>query len=132
MAAGRIDNAHMRFSSNHIYLALHSNVMIRDGWYFYTSHKMMLDSCRPTQIITAMQNTNTGSLPVIIQWIQMLQGYPDKKQRFRIVIDYHNSFFSATTTLLSQALHVICEYLLNKRDCMFSESWFPTYASNKI
>ena len=113
-------------------LALHCDAIIRERQYFYTSYLIALDSCRPTQTTTPMENITTGSPLVVTQWIQMLQDHPDKtyvqwvvkgiQQGFRIGFDRHYSCYPATANLSSQVPHIISEHLskevrLNKMWC---------------
>ena len=66
---------------------LHSNAMIQDGQYFFTSHLMALDTYRPTQggAATCVDNCSTGNPLNIAEWVIMLKDHPDESYTQYIV-----------------------------------------------
>ena len=104
--------------------------MVQGGHYFFTTHLMALDSCRPVQTrgyaAAYSQCANTGSPLIISQWTEMLRDHPDKsyaqyiikgiQEGFRIGFSRHHYCCPATTNLPSQVPEIIQEHLQTETD----------------
>ena len=121
---------------------LHSNAMIQDGQYFFTSHLMALDACRPTQggAATCVDSCSTGNPLNVAEWVIMLKDHPDEshaqyivkgiREGFRIGFNRHYLCCPAIANLSSQVPQVILEHLQKEVD-LGRMSCFPTGAEPK-